>query len=603
MAKKKKFSRRIAIFAIGMIVGLGLILFDQFETISGVTGLTLIEVPIDPVGGQILGTVKFGAPIDVPFERSGTILSADFIGGCLRLQEGQTPSPTALWEIPFGRIGSGDRNAEVSWHGYNGINCGFGYLEFDLTDLPNDFVATGVKFQLNLKSVQGRGTPTNNSISCTVIYLSNTIDEIGERKLPNRIYWGSNIGGTTTNHLHNSYIPSDPLSNDFVAWGGSKYTPTIFGNIGTGAPSTGEWCRTTGVKSFTFGQISPSGTFSSQKGVDIFNEIVSGGAFPQGTRSDKFTLGFFVNGVGANKFVIDHQWWEENGSLLVTGSSQPIRCGIGFNQVDFRCIPIICPVGQKVDVDTNQCIAIECPAGETLEIIEEQVDCPLGAGVGEPFCVSNPIQRAVCTPVQCNAGEELVNGLCELIICPSGTSLIGSTCDPLFCGEGFEINGNECTVKTCNIGEELISGNCQTIICPINTVLLGNDCIERSCPTGQVSIDNVCQDPEILSPVECEIDPNPLNNTLVDPTCIPADGGVDPTMLDCGTGLKQVGDSCVPIDLDCPEGTEQFENVCVQRLPSLIATGAPEFGVISIIGIVTFAGSLFGLVGSVIRRS
>ncbi len=581
MAKKKKNTKRIAIFALGMIIGLGLIVFDQFETISGLTGLSIIEVPIDPTGGQILGTVKFGAPIVVPFERSGTILSADFIGNCIKLQEGQTPSPTAFYEVPFGRIGSGDRNAEVSWHGYNGVNCGFGYLEFDLADLPNDFVATGVKFQLNLKSVQGRGSLTNNSITCTVIYLSNTIDEIGERRLPNRIMWGSNTGGMNSATLHSKYIPSASGlffgSTDFVAWGGSKYTPAIGGSLGTGAPSTGQWCRTIGVKSFTFGQISPDGTFSSKKGVDTFNELVSGGSFPQGTRSDKFTLGFFVNGVGANKFVIDHQWWEENGSLLVTGSSQPIRCDIGFNQVEFRCIPIICEDGFSVDQNTNECAPIQCNEGETL-------------------------QGNICVPLVCNIGDQLIGSSCIPIICPTDEHVVGSQCEPLFCGEGFDAINNECTVKTCNIGDELISGNCQTIICPINTILEGNDCIERSCPTGQVSIDNVCQDPEIISPFECEIDSNPLNNTLVDPTCIPADGGVDPTMLDCDTGFKQIGDSCVPIDLNCPVGTEEFENNCRNIVPSLLVTGAPELGTLSIIGIITFGGSMFGLVGTAIRK-
>lgn len=604
-----KKGRKFPIFVITLVIGLGLIAiaFVQPEFVFGDTsqpfdfasfvGLSLIEVPIDPTGGQILGTVKFGAPIVVPFERSGTILSADFIGGCTQVID--PAISTTLREVPFGRIGSGDRNAEVSWHGYNGVNCGFGYLEFDLTDLPNDFVATGVKFQLNLKSVQGRGTPTNNSISCTVIYLSNTIDEIGERNLPNRIMWGSNIGGTSSNRLHNSYIPTDPLSNDFVAWGGSKYTPSIPSVFGTGAPSTGEWCRTIGVKSFTFGQISPDGTFSTQKGVDTFNQALQ---FNQLTQkgNDKFTLGFFVNGVGANKFVIDHQWWEENGSLLVTGSSQPIRCGIGFNQVDFRCVPIICDVTEQLDQTTNECVAIQCETGETLEIIDEPIAC-IALCIDDPStpefeCGSacpDSISRAVCTPIQCNVGEKLINDTCTKIICEEGTHLVGSTCDPLFCGEGFEITGNECTVKTCSIGQELIGDNCQDIVCPINTRLNGNDCIEISCPTGQVAIDNVCQDPPILDPVECEAD---IFGELIDPTCIPADGGVDPTMLNCDAGFKQIGDSCLPIELNCPAGTEEFENNCRNIVPSLLQISGTDPTLFLIVGIVITGMSGVGIV-------
>jgi len=82
------------ILIIPLIIGFGLILigfvgnpidpFDdpiiEIDSINNLFGLTLIDVPIDPTTNQILGTVKFGAPIIVPFERSGTILSAD--GAC-----------------------------------------------------------------------------------------------------------------------------------------------------------------------------------------------------------------------------------------------------------------------------------------------------------------------------------------------------------------------------------------------------------------------------------------------------------------------------------------------------------------------------------------
>jgi len=47
------------IFALGMIIGLGLIVFDQFETIegliSGTQTLSILDVPIDPTTGGILG--------------------------------------------------------------------------------------------------------------------------------------------------------------------------------------------------------------------------------------------------------------------------------------------------------------------------------------------------------------------------------------------------------------------------------------------------------------------------------------------------------------------------------------------------------------------
>ncbi len=560
------------------MIGLGLVGFGLFEADFDVVALTdfsIIEVPIDPTGGQILGTVKFGAPIVVPFERSGTILSAEGIGGCTRLQEGQT----ALREVPFGRLGSGDRNAEVSWHGYNGVNCGFGYAEWDLADLPNDFVATSIRIQLNMKSVQGAGTINNNSLKCTVISLGNTVDEITALSLPNRIMWGSNLGGTSSNQLQSSYTPVDPTTGDFVAWGGGKFTPSISGAIGTGGSSSGDWCKTLGVKSFTFGQIKPDGTFDAQIGVDRFNEAVSGGAFDQGTRSDKFTLGFFVNGGGANKFVIDQQWWEENGSLLVTGSSSPITCGVGFAQVDFRCVPIICDVTETLNQVTNECEPIMCEANEDLTIFDELVACP-AVCIDDPFTptfecggsCSGSIQRAVCVPQETFQCDAILN-----------------------CQEGTRPDSNNCSCELieCSIGQELIGDTCQSIVCPINTRLVGNDCVEISCPTGQVAIDNVCKDPPILDPVVCETD---MFGTLLDPLCIPIDGGIDPTMLNCDTGFKQVGDSCVPIDLDCPAGTEEFENNCRNIVPSLLQISGVDPSLFLITGLVIVGMSGVGIV-------
>jgi len=585
MAKNNK---KFPIFVITLVIGIVLIgiSFLQPEFIFGDTsapydlasfvGLSIIEVPIDPTGGQILGTVKFGAPIEVPFERSGTILSAEGIGGCTRLQEGQT----ALREVPFGRLGSGDRNAEVSWHGYNGVNCGYGYAEWDLADLPNDFVATSVRIQLNMKSVQGAGTLFNNSLKCTVISLGNTVDEITARSLPNRIMWGSNTGGISNEKLSSSYTPVDPTTGDFVAWGGSKYTPSISGAIGTGGSSTGDWCKTLGVKLFTFGQIDANGQFSAQKGVDTFNEAVSGGAFTQGTRSDKFTLGFFVNGGGANKFVIDQQWWEENGSLLVTGSSSPIKCGVGFSQVDFRCVPIICATTETLNLVTNECELIMCESNQTLQLVEEQFAC-LTVCIDDPFtpqfeclgsCPDNTFERAVCV--------DDATFTCDVILnCQEGTRPDSNNCG--------------CELIECPIGQELIGDSCQSIVCPINTRLVGNDCIEISCPTGQVAIDNVCQDPPILDPVECETD---MFGTLLDPLCIPIDGGVDPTMLNCDTGFKQVGDSCVPIELNCPAGTEEFENNCRNIIPSLLQVSGIDPTLFLVTGIVITAMSGIGIV-------
>lgn len=557
-----------AIFTFTLLVGLSMVAVAiiQPEFIFGerpsavIGGLSFIEVPIDPTTGAILGTVKFGAPIVVPFERSGTILSAEIGQRCDKPRAGEVISPTNNWVIPFGRIGSGDRNAEVSWHGYNGIDCGYGYAEWDLTDLPSDFVATGIRLQLNLKSVQGPGTETNNSISCTIVSLGENVDTIGVETLPNRIVWGSDIGGKQSQVMSTAYVPVDPSSGDFIAWGGSAYIPSLVG-LGSGGSSPGSWCKTVGVKTFVFGQIvSPTGPFNSTKGVETFNQ-----ALPL---DSKFTLGFTTVGGGGGKFVIDQLWWEANGSLLVTGYSDPIRCDTGFRQIDFRCVPIVCPEGEKVDVNTNECAPIVCPAGEAL--------------------IGN-----ICTPIVCNIGEELVGNTCQQIVCPSGTNLVGSTCDPLLCNIGYEISGNQCVLKTCGTGQQLVGNNCQAIQCPINTVLSGNDCIERSCPSGQISIDNVCQTPPLC--ITPGADPN---------NCLNQDSGGNIT-IECQEGYQQVGDGCSPILLDCPLGTEQHENICRTIDPTELSSGRGvvlDTTTILVIGAIIAGVSTVGLASTTGRK-
>lgn len=554
-----KKSRKFPIFVITLFIGLGLIAIAFVQPafifgdsgrialdISDVTGLTLIDVPIDPTGGQILGTVKFGAPIVVPFERSGTILSAD--GGCVTAKD---PTNLALGsEVKFGRIGSGDRNAEVSFHNFNGVNCGYGYAEWDLTDLPNDFVATGFTLQLNLKSIQ------SGSSACYIGFVTDTFDEIGERSIANRMLWGSEQGGSSSTQIKTTLggaTPTDPdgnrLAHDFLAVGQFVSNQPKYAT---------DWCETTGTKRWTFSKIeatgfrvladgtvtnSPTGArLRPDIGVESFNNQVQFNPITQ-LGNDKFMLVFYGGSIrgGASPNVIDHQWWEENGSLLVTGSSQPIRCGIGFNQVDFRCIPIECQTGEKVDANTNECTPIICEEG-------------------------NELQENICVPIQCNIGEELIGSTCTTITCEEGTHLVGSTCDPLFCGEGFEITGNECTVIPCPSGQELIGDQCQGIVCPDNTRLIGNDCKEITCGVGQIAVNNVCQD----------------ENTVGTPNC--------------EAGFEAIGNVCTPIILDCPAGTEEFENNCRNIVPSLLQISGTDPTLFLIVGIVITGMSGVGIV-------
>jgi hypothetical protein len=522
MAKKSKFP----IFVITLVIGIGLITISLIQPafifgdavapldISDVTGFTLIDVPIDPTGGQILGTVKFGAPIVVPFERSGTILSAT--GGC---ETAIDLNNRALGnEVKFGRIGSGDRNAEVSFHGFNGVNCGYGYAEWDLTDLPNDFVATGFTLQLNLKSIQ------SGQSACYIGFVTDTFDEIGERNMANRMTYGNDLGGTTriSSNL-NGLTPTDPITGDVV--------PHDFLAVGffvTNQPKfDNDWCESTGVKRWTFSKIEATGfrvlsdgTVTQQVtgarlntpiGVESFNQQLQFNPITQ-KGNDKFMLVFYGGSTrgGASPNVIDQQWWEENGSLLVTGTSQPIRCGVGFNQVDFRCVPIECITGEKVDENTNECAPIICDTG-------------------------NELQGNICVPVQCNIGEELVGSTCIQITCEEGTNLV--------------------------IGDQ-----CQGIICPDNTRLVSNDCKEITCGVGQIAVNNVCQD----------------ENTVGVP--------------DCEAGFKAIGNICTPIELDCPAGTEEFENNCRNIVPSLLQISGVDPTLFLITGLVITGMSGVGIV-------
>lgn len=592
MAKQRQSGR---IFLIPFAIGIGLIIFGflgnpldpfddpiiQVEAINELTGLSIIEVPIDPTTNQILGTVKFGAPIIVPFERSGTILSAD--GACESLVD--INDPRGKREVKFGRLGSGERNAEVSFHGFNGLNCAYGYAEWDLTNLPNDFIATGFTLQLNLKSKQ------SNQQSCAIGFVDNTLDEITARNLPNRMLWGSDTGGISK--LTTSLVPTDTTNTDFLAVGFFVPNRDKYDN---------DWCETTGVKRWTFAQIEATGflrlqdgtireplvasgsRLNLQAGVDAFNQQLQFNPITQ-KGNDKFLLVFYGTGTGSGSNIIDHQWWEENGSLLVTGTSKPIACPIGFEQVGFECVPKICDVTFQINQVTNECEPIQCEANENLQVVEDFLACP-AVCIDDPFtptfecgslCGEFSISRAVCVPIV----EQPPMTECE-----SPLILIGETCqDPTFqcdvilnCQEGSipDFNGCGCVLIECPIGKQLVGSQCQIITCPTNTVLMGSECIEKSCPIGQISIDNQCV--SIASCSDCED---------------------DGTIL-CETGFKSLGDTCVPIDLNCPFGTVEHQNVCVAFLPNLleISDELPP------IALIIAGGAISGLsiVGLIIRR-
>ena len=517
MAKKKKVSgTRIAMFAVGMVIGLGLIVFDQFETIEGIisgtepTGLAILEVPIDPTGA-ILGTIKLGAPDVVPFEQSGTHIS--------------TISPTCTEN--FGRRLSNERNLDPIWWASQPISlgsiskhCAYAYAQWDLVDIPNEFVATSVQFQLEMVATTGQ-----TSLNCLLTFNDFDIFTVGESALIKKLRSQAQLileGRPST-------FPNTP---DFVQ------------------DPNGTWCSTLGVKSFNFGQT----------GVDFVNKAIGGGSFDQGTRTDKLVLGFVPSDLDRNdgfaqQYRISNQFWATQGSWLITGSSPPIDCALGFEQVGFRCVPLICMVGFAVNA-TNQCELIQCFQGEEL-------------------------QGNICVAIQCEIGEILVpppldSGInefsCIPLNCPSDQQIIGDSCETLFCDVGFEAKNNVCSLIGCSTGMELVNDQCQAIQCAPNLILSGNNCIEKTCPANQFLVNNICQDE-------------------------------DSPAVTCGEGFNQIGNLCYQIqeELVCPQGTEKFENNCKQILPDLMISQAPELGTLTIVGIVVFAGSFFGLVGTTRR--
>jgi hypothetical protein len=319
----------------------------------------------------------------------------------------------------------------------------------------------------------------------------------------------------------------------------------------------GDWCTTSGEKSFIV----------SQTVVDAFQRALVG--------DDKMTLSFAMSTLAKGTgccWESDQTFWGTEGSWIINGFAEPISCAVGESQVGFKCEPLVCDVGEEVN--GNICSPIQCAIG-------------------------NELIGSICTPIECQVGEQLIGNTCSQIICPAGNLLVGNDCDPIICQDGFVLSGNECTTIVCPTGNELVGSQCQTITCPVGTFLQGNDCQPIVCSTGNTLEGNnciaiTCEIGEqlvgnICKPVECQIGERLVGNRcetiqcdsgteLIGSECLP---------IVCLATEDLVGNQCLPKPLDCPSGTVARENVCIQLVPTLQATGAP-------VSIVTIAGlSLF----------
>ncbi len=449
--KSKGKGLKIGIAVLGMLVGAGLIVFDQAEFISGflsvappLTGLAILDVPIDPTTGGVLGSIVLGAPDVVPSEQTGTHISKDTTG-CTE---------------DFGRRLAGARNSDpVFWlkrsTGISGqFNCAYSWAQWDISEIPSGFVATGVGFKMEVLSTTGVSGAT-----CVISFNDFDVDTVPEvdliKKLRSESKW---------------IFEGIPAGLPF---GTSRGAVTVQDPSGT-------WCRTVGVKSFNFGQTA----------VDEVNLALNNGI-------NKLVLGFTPRDLGQqnnpnDQYRLSNQYWATQGSWVITGSSPPIMCPQGFVQVDFRCLPLACGQGEAVNA-TNSCAPIVCGVNEEL-------------------------MADVCVPIQCTSGQIFnnVTNMCENVSCPIGQfSNATNQCQDLVCDTamGEIVSGNECVLKTCGMGTELVGGNCQIISCPANTILTGSNCVEISCATGSALIDGECVVGGRIGEVTCPEGFNQVGNS------------------------------------------------------------------------------------------
>ena len=333
----------------------------------------------------------------------------------------------------------------------------------------------------------------------------------------------------------------------------------------------GDWCATKGIKTLQF---TPATS-------DAFERAVKG--------DDKFMLSFTLSTIAKGTgccYQLDTTFWGTDGSLVIDGNAEPVVCPTGTHQVKFKCVALECSTGFQVS--GNQCTAIVCLAGSELDT------------------ASN-----TCKAIQCEVGQKvnLQTNNCETIICQQGTLLIGNDCEQIICNDGFVLSGNECTVIVCPVGNELVGSSCRTIVCPLGTFLQGNNCVDIICPTGTYLHGSdcaqiICNEGELLvgnicKSIECNIGEMLVGNNCVVIECDTGTEliGSECLPIQCASDEELQGNSCVEIPLECPDGTIPNRNICIQTIPTLMATGAPT-SILTLAGLSVF---IIGIAGLVVR--
>lgn len=482
--------------------------FNLFSNLS-LTSFSILSVDQDPETGAISGNVIFGEADAGVSIFTGTKKSSSCPGGVASASQGL--------RIPT--FGSGSSSG----------GCTSSILEWDLSELPNDFSTNSIIFRMKDGQIP-KGISGHN---CKIGIIEQPLSTIA-----------------------NSQLTQKAINPDFII-------------------ANGNWCHTSGVKSFIL----------DQTALDAFDRALKG--------DNKFTLGFSVDPWTKGTqccWTGDKNFYETEGSFILNGFAEAISCPVGEHQVGFKCIPLVCEEG--FEVNGNICSQIICPTGQNL--------------IG-----------SICTPIQCQVGEQLVGNDCQQIICPVGTTLIGNDCDPILCQQGFTLSGNQCTPIVCPTGNELVEGECKIIQCPLGTFLQGNDCKPIICPTGNVLEGNDCVqiqcesgerlEGSICTPIQCQTGEQLVNGNCQLITCQTGEKliGNECTPIQCISTQELIGNDCIDKPLDCPTGTIARENVCVQTIPipqPLQISGAP-LNILTLLGLGVFLISFGGfVVRGIVRR-
>jgi len=460
----------IGMFLGFMIIAVGEVGDFALEIDVDFTGLEILQVQTDPVTGEIIGSVVIGKPVQAGYGWTGATKSTSCSLGVQSIQ----------------------KNSQPTWSGGTSSGgCQYGFAEWDVSDLPDDFDATNLKLKFKQdKLLSISKIPTR---SCRIGIIEQPVDTIA-----------------------------------FAQFNTKLFNPDL-------TVLNGDWCQTLGIKTV---QLDAGAT-------DAFERAVRG--------DDRFTLTFTMSTItkgGGCCPTIDINYWATEGSVVIDGKAKPVICPVGTEIVGFQCVTLTCDVG--FEVNGNICSAIQCSVGEELiGSICKPILCNLGerlvgntceliiCAVGTTLIGSDcePIlcqegfilSGNECTPIVCPVGNELVGDTCQTIACPTGTFLQGNDCPDIICPTGTILEASDCSPILCNVGENLVGNVCQPIQCQLGEMLVGNDCQVIICDTGTELIGSECR------PITCL-----LSEEIVGNSCVPK-----PQPLECPVGTIPQQNVCV----------------------------------------------------------